>query len=96
MRYSRRKQLYQLILDNSGKYEYCVDNVQPLYLSANDLDKQLASTSIKLGVCKMSLLKYLDIVKQNDPLHKKRKTNQSNQKARLISTNAASHAMIKA
>ena len=95
MRYSRRKQLCQLMLDNSGKHEHCVDDVQPLHLSENDLDKKLASTSIKVGVCKTSLLKYLDIVKQNDPLHKKRKTNQSNQKARLISTNAMSHVMIK-
>lgn len=76
MRYSRRMQLHQLIFDNSRKCKNCLDNIQPLYLSANDLDEVIAVAASNCGKTKLSLLQYLDMIKSNDPNHKKRKAYQ--------------------
>ena len=73
MRCSRRMQLHELTSDNSRKCKNCMDNVQKLYLSANDLDKVIASTASNLVKTELSLLQYLDRVKSNGPSQKKLK-----------------------
>ena len=56
---SRRTQLFQLVSDNAKKHKNCLDNVQPLYLSAKDLDKKIGSCSIKNGRMQNVVVKIL-------------------------------------
>ena len=95
MRFSRRTHLFQLASNDSRKYKNYTDDVKPLYLSEKDLDNKLAATALKMGSCKMSLLKHLDMVKTNEPSHNKRYTKQNNPTNRLINVDAVSRVMRK-
>ena len=69
--------------------------MKPLYVSTLGLDKNMEVTTSKMGACKLSVLKCLNVLKANDPSHKKRNSNQQEPKHRLFITDAMSCVMKK-